>query len=320
MSAQLVHCHQRLKASKPFQSAASQASCKPAQRNVVQAEQRQNDSVRQSLTKHAVAAMLALSLSASPSLAASSGSAQAASAAGAVVSADSASSSTDASDNTTPIYFGNGCFWGRQKDFVDVEKALGREGGRISAITGYAGGAKGAGPGDKVCYYYGPKQAVYEELGHAEVVQMELRGETAQTRRQMEAFADTYFGQFRKTPFGMMRLDPQDAGPAYRNVIGIPKGVDSPLFEVLKERNKNGMDLIPSDGNDFNRGKAKDNDQINVVYIVDSDKLPFYRAEQYHQFHNGIGKPFSKEYTVDLKRALTSTRRIGPTGCPELRF
>ena len=90
------------------------------------------------------------------------------------------------------------------------------------------------GPGDKVCYYYGPKQAVYEELGHAEVVQMELRGESAQTRRQMEAFADTYFGQFRKTPFGMMRLDPQDAGPAYRNVIGIPKGVNSPLFDVLK--------------------------------------------------------------------------------------
>ncbi len=46
MSAQLVHCHQRLKASTPFQSAASQARCKPAQRNVVQAEQRQNDSVR----------------------------------------------------------------------------------------------------------------------------------------------------------------------------------------------------------------------------------------------------------------------------------
>ncbi|KAL0030427.1 hypothetical protein WJX79_004156 [Trebouxia sp. C0005] len=198
------------------------ARCKPVQRNIVQAEHRQDDCVRQSLTKHAVAAILALSL---------------------------------------------------QKDFVDVEKALGREGGKISAITGYAGGAKGAGPGDKVCYYYGPKQAVYEELGHAEVVQMELRGETAQTRRQMEAFADTYFGQFRKTPFGMMRLDPQDAGPAYRNVIGIPKGIDSPLFEVLKERNKNGMDLIPSD-----------------------------------------------EYTVDLKRALTSTRRIGPTGCPELRF
>ena len=63
---------------------------------------------------------------------------------------------------------------------------------------------------------------------------MELRGESGQTKRQMEAFADTYFGQFRKTPFGMMRLDPQDAGPAYRNVIGIPGGTNSPLFDVLK--------------------------------------------------------------------------------------
>ena len=89
---------------------------------------------------------------------------------------------------------------------------------------------------------------------------------------------------------------------------------------VIQEHNKNGMELIPSDGNDFEKGKAKDSDQINVVYIVDSDKLPFYRAEQYHQFHNGIGKAFSKEYTVDLKRALTNSRRIGPTGCPELRF
>jgi len=99
---------------------------------------------RQSLTKHAVAAVLALSLSASPSFAAVSGTALGASVASAVVSAD-ASSSIDSSESTTPIYFGNGCFWGRQKDFVDVEKALGREGGKVSAITGYAGGAKGAG-------------------------------------------------------------------------------------------------------------------------------------------------------------------------------
>ena len=91
------------------------------------------------MNKHAVAAMLALSLSASPAFAASTATAQG------VSSEASSSSSIDSSDNTTPIYFGNGCFWGRQKDFVDVEKALGRDGGKISAITGYAGGAKGAG-------------------------------------------------------------------------------------------------------------------------------------------------------------------------------
>ena len=43
-----------------------------------------------------------------------------------------------------------------------------------------------------------------------------------------------YFSQFRKTPFGMLRLDPQDAGPGYRNVIGIPGGVNSPLFTALQ--------------------------------------------------------------------------------------
>ncbi len=43
-----------------------------------------------------------------------------------------------------------------------------------------------------------------------------------------------YFSQFRKTPFGMLRLDPQDAGPGYRNVIGIPGGVNSPLFRALQ--------------------------------------------------------------------------------------
>jgi hypothetical protein len=43
-----------------------------------------------------------------------------------------------------------------------------------------------------------------------------------------------YFSQFRKTPFGMLRLDPQDAGPGYRNVIGIPGGIHSPLFRVLQ--------------------------------------------------------------------------------------
>lgn len=32
------------------------------------------------------------------------------------------------------------CFWGRQKEFVDTEKSLGRKPDEISAVTGYAGG------------------------------------------------------------------------------------------------------------------------------------------------------------------------------------
>ena len=92
------------------------------------------------MTKHALAAVLALSLTATPVFAAPSEIKLPAS----TTSVDGTASTTS-SENVTPIYFGNGCFWGRQKDFVDVEKALGRDGGSISAITGYAGGQKGAG-------------------------------------------------------------------------------------------------------------------------------------------------------------------------------
>lgn len=95
---------------------------------------------RQSLTKHALAAVLALSLTASPVFAAPS---ELRLPVPDIAAQDSAS--TSSSDDVTPIYFGNGCFWGRQKDFVDKEKALGRDGASISAITGYAGGQKGAG-------------------------------------------------------------------------------------------------------------------------------------------------------------------------------
>jgi hypothetical protein len=37
--------------------------------------------------------------------------------------------------------------------------------------------------------------AVYEELGHAEVVKVDLRGDIEAAKRQYEMFADTYFKQ-----------------------------------------------------------------------------------------------------------------------------
>ncbi len=33
---------------------------------------------------------------------------------------------------------------------------------------------------------------------------------------------------------GTCAQDPQDQGPAYRNVIGIPGGVNSPLFPIIQ--------------------------------------------------------------------------------------
>lgn len=41
--------------------------------------------------------------------------------------------------------------------------------------------------------------------------------------------------QFVKTPSGkMQRQDPLDAGPAYRNVVGLPGGINSPYFKILQ--------------------------------------------------------------------------------------
>lgn len=67
-------------------------------------------------------------------------------------------------------------------------------------------------------------------------------------------------------------------------------------------------------------GAPREGDEINVVWVVDSKQLPFYRAEVYHQFHNGLGKAFPAAYTRDLKAAVAATGKIGPTGCLELPF
>lgn len=59
--------------------------------------------------------------------------------------AGEAAAASAASGAPQTVYFGNGCFWGRQKDFVDVEKSLGRSPDKVSAIVGYAGGWKTGG-------------------------------------------------------------------------------------------------------------------------------------------------------------------------------
>lgn len=212
-------------------------------------------------------------------------------------------------------YFGSGCFWGRQKDFFDAEKQMGRA--VPSAVTGYAGGAAGADDRGRVCYYYANDASVYERRGHAEVVRVALS--PAATEADFRAFARLYFRtQFVKRRDGrMQRQDPLDAGPGYRNVVGIPGGVRSPLFKVLEEENVNGMTLIEG------KGTGDEPDLVNTVYVVDSDALPFYAAESWHQYHDGIGHSFGKRYKRDAKRAAMdagAVPRPGDTGCPEFPF
>lgn len=86
--------------------------------------------------------------------------------------------------------------------------------------------------------------------------------------------------------------DPQDRGSGYRNVVGLPGGANSPLFQILKDANVNGMALREGRGNQYVDGRPTEDDEFNTVWVVDSEALPFYQAERYHQFHDGLGKKF----------------------------
>lgn len=69
------------------------------------------------------------------------------------------------------VYFGAGCYWHVQHEFVLKEAAeLGRSGAAFSAVTGYAGGT-GTERG-LVCYHNGRGVSDYGRLGHAEAVQV----------------------------------------------------------------------------------------------------------------------------------------------------
>ena len=209
----------------------------------------------------------------------------------ATVTATLASLALSASADVEPVYFGNGCYWGRQYDQVKTEQTkLGRSENDISAVVGYAGGRK-ASPSGKVCYYYTNElDTIYEKLGHAEVVQVQLRddGSSLSKEDQFREYARTYFSEFNKLKNGsMQRQDPQDAGAGYRNTVGLPGGVDSPLFKILQEENVNGMDLRPGSGNVYSGTfgqTASEGDLLNVVWVIDSNEFPFFRAEVYHQY------------------------------------
>jgi len=217
------------------------------------------------------------------------------------------------------VYFGNGCFWGRQHEFVEAERRLGRNDDTITSLVGYAGGAGGDSDG-KVCYYYGRKDTIYERLGHGEVVNVKLSDNSDQAAEDLEDFAETYFKNFRKVPgLGMQRLDPQDAGPGYRNMIGLPGGMDSPLLKVIQKKNVNNMKMVKGSGNAVKGDSPSEDDVFNSIWIYDSDALPFYPAEVYHQFHDGLGYKFPTDYTFDLKKNALKRKLIKETGCPEMR-
>jgi len=112
------------------------------------------------------------------------------------------------------------------------------------------------------------------------------------------------------------RLDPQDWGPAYRCLIGIPGGVNGALYPLIVAAN-----------NDYTDGQVRlqagrgrgDTVDEGVIYVYDTADFPFYRGEQYHQFHANtvLRRTVPASYTRDLKTVQVAHGKINPTGCPD---
>jgi len=155
----------------------------------------------------------------------------------------------------------------------------------------------------------GPK---YSSKGHTEVTAVTL--DNSQLEAQFSKLLEEFFGLFYFTPFGMARPDQQmDIGAGYRSAIGIPGGMNGPLFPLVRKYNKMNMNLVPGNGDEP--------DQFNTVYIYDSDKFAFNEAEQYHQFHsNFFGFQYPKEYVWDLYNLQIKAGILPPHPiCPEAR-
>jgi peptide methionine sulfoxide reductase MsrA len=209
------------------------------------------------------------------------------------------------------VYFGVGCFWHIQHEFVQAERTLlGRTDDTITALAGYAGGTKAdhsAGipnPLGRVCYHNLLGVADYGKLGHGEVVGMRL------PQNRIVDFARFYFGLFSKS---LTRVDPGDKGGEYRSLLGLAGGVKHPVYsEVKAAADAAGFTLQAAVGNDSDTFATP-----GLVLVYDTEQFPFYQAEVYHQFHNDFqSPPYGATYN-GLADTLFAQGRIQPTGCPD---
>eukprot|EP00429_Kryptoperidinium_foliaceum_P003629 CAMPEP_0176012854 /NCGR_PEP_ID=MMETSP0120_2-20121206/6009_1 /TAXON_ID=160619 /ORGANISM="Kryptoperidinium foliaceum, Strain CCMP 1326" /LENGTH=273 /DNA_ID=CAMNT_0017345751 /DNA_START=729 /DNA_END=1546 /DNA_ORIENTATION=- len=202
------------------------------------------------------------------------------------------------------VYFGCGCFWHVQHEFVDAEKRiLGRSDDELTARAGYAGGKAGAKNG-KVCYHNALSISDYGSLGHAEVVSLKI------PPSKFSEFVTEYCNLFSEQGYRPDQFG--DRGSEYRNLVGIPGGVDGQYTKELVNASMNAGDKL-----DFAKGKGDDSDQRALVWVMDSNQYPFYIAEQYHQFHDGFnfGENYPNSYN-NLANQLNKKEKLGKSDCP----
>jgi len=209
-----------------------------------------------------------------------------------------------ADDELIEVYFGCGCFWHVQHEFVEAEKKiLGRSDAQLTSLAGYAGGKAGM-RDDKVCYHNAMQVADYGGLGHGEVVGMKIPAS------KFGEFAQEYCKLFDKN--GKRPDQDGDRGLEYRNLVGVPGGTKSTFAkELIAASTKEGDKL------DFGVGKGDDADVRALAWVMDSNQFPFYQAEPYHQFHDGFawGEDYPNSYN-NIAKSLYKAKVVKDTGCP----
>lgn len=208
------------------------------------------------------------------------------------VAADAASS---APSEDVGVYFGQGCFWHVQSDFIEKEQtSLGRRGDALTSLAGYAGGPSTEGP---VCYHNYSGKPDYSTIGFAEVVGMQI------PRSVVGDFAKFYFDSVSK---GNSTRPILPIERPFRNVMGLPGGMMSPLYPAVEAANLGRMQLVAGGANEIIPGDRKPLEK-QIVYIYDSQQFPFKPAEVYHQFRED----------TSMKDLMLAEKRIFRTGCPE---
>lgn len=224
------------------------------------------------------------------------------------------------------VYLGNGCFWHTQYDLYTVEMAppFNRSTSTATARAGYGGSVGNGTDQHMVCYITGPDWTTpcppgtyygYPGLAYAEAAQVVLDKDAKLAAAQFAALVVKYFESYQLDPDGKTwdRLDPNDAGRDYRSIVGIPGGVKGPLFAVLAAHNKHNMTLTQGHG-----GEVTDSADEGIVYVYDTLLFPFYRAQNFHQYHTNdvLGRPLPPSYTSTARNAAVSRKWINPT-CAE---
>jgi len=219
------------------------------------------------------------------------------------IAAPAPAKAVDDPSQLTDVYFGVGCYWHIQHEFVEAERNfLGRADAELTSRTGYAGGTKTDAEG-RVCYHNLQGVADYGKLGHGEVVGMTI------PESSIGDFAKEYFSLF--TAAGE-RVDPMDRGGEYRSLLGLPGGASHQMYpQVEAAAAAKGMTLALGKGNDPDTLGKK------LVFVYDTAKFPFYQAEVYHQFHDDFqSRAYGKEYNK-LANLAFEDNRLKVTGCPD---